>query len=409
MIPKEWKKKAVGHLFEVQLGKMLNEKAKNGTQYPYLANFNVRWGNFDFSKTNKMYFSQREKEKYALRDGDLLMCEGGEIGRCAVWHGHDSEIYYQKALHRIRSITDECSTDYLFIYMQFIAERGRLVRLVGETSIAHLTREKLLGLSILLPSPAEQKAIAEVLSVWDRAIEKTERLILAKEKRIKHLSNNFLFGNQRLGQQSEPLIRGRFFNYPMDWRLVSLNKIASEISVRNSNPNAVVLSCSKYDGFVNSLDYFGKKVFSDDTTNYKVIKNWQFGYPANHIEEGSIGLLEHCDEGIVSPIYVVFETSAEIVHPPYLIKLLKTDIFRHIFRISTSSSVDRRGSLRWHEFSTLKVALPPMEEQKRIAEMLNLAQREIELLKKLAEKQKLQKRGLMQKLLTGEWRVTMEG
>jgi type I restriction enzyme S subunit len=104
----------------------------------------------------------------------------------------------------------------------------------------------------------------------------------------------------------------------------------------------------------------------------------------------------------------VFEASKEKVHSPYLYKLLKTDIYRHIFQVSTSSSVDRRGSLRWSDFSKIKVLLPSLEEQKQISETLSSAQHEIDLLKQLEDKYKTQKRGLMQKMLTGEWRIKPE-
>lgn len=336
------------------------------------------------------------------------MCEGDEIGRCAIWQGFESEIYYQKALHRVRPIKKEGYTRFLYFYMQFIASQGRLTRLVGETSIPHLTREKLLDLPILLPPLSEQKAIAALLSTWDEAIEKTEQLIQAKEKKLRQISRWLLFGHTRLGNQKNELADGRFFKYPSDWALVKTGKVAKEVSVRNGESEETVLSCSKYDGFVNSLDYFGKQVFSSDTSNYKVVKKGQFCYPSNHVEEGSIGLLEHCGKGIVSPIYVVFEASKEKVHSPYLYKLLKTDIYRHIFQVSTSSSVDRRGSLRWGDFSKIKVLVPSLEEQQEISETLASAQHEIDLLKQLAKKYKTQKRGLMQKMLTGEWRLKPE-
>ncbi|MDH3347159.1 MAG: restriction endonuclease subunit S [Desulfobulbaceae bacterium] len=403
-----WGKKTIGHLFDVQLGKMLSEKAKTGTQFPYLANFNVRWGKFDFSKLNEMNFSDWEKAKYKLQKGDLLMCEGGEIGRCAIWQGADMEIYYQKALHRVRPKRENISTNYLYLYMQFIASRGKLTRLVGETSIAHLTREKLLGLAITFPPLPEQKAIADLLSTWDEAIEKAERLILVKEKQLRQMSRWLLLGHKRLGNQKIELADGHIFEYPSDWELVKIGKVAKEVSARNGESEETVLSCSKYDGFVNSLDYFGKQVFSSDTSNYKVVKKGQFGYPSNHVEEGSIGLLEHCEKGIVSPIYVVFEASKEKVHSPYLYKLLKTDIYRHIFQVRTSSSVYRRGSLRWGDFSKIKVLIPSLEEQQQISETLSSAQHEIDLLKQLAEKYKTQKRGLMQKMLNGKWRVKPE-
>jgi len=290
-------------------------------------------------------------------------------------------------------------SDYINNKLRIFNESGGIPQLPGEAIGKY---------KVELPPHPVQKAIADLLSTWDEAIEKTERLIQANEKRLRQTSRWLLFGHKRLNNQKAELADGHFFKYPCDWSLVKISKIAKEVSLRNGETEETVLSCSKYDGFVNSLDYFGKQVFSSDTSNYKVIKKGQFGYPSNHVEEGSIGLLEHCEKGIVSPIYVIFEVIKEKVHPLYLFKLLKTDIYRHIFQVSTSSSVDRRGSLRWKDFSKIKVPLPSLNEQQEISETLTLAQQEIDLLKQLAEKYKTQKRGLMQKMLTGEWRVKTE-
>ena len=276
------------------------------------------------------------------------------------------------------------------------------------SSMKNITKSELLTLPLPIPPLPEQNAIADLVSTWDEVIEKTERLIQVKEKQLRQMSRWLLFGYKRFGNKKNELADGHFFKYPSDWALVKIGKVAKEVSARNGESEEIVLSCSKYDGFVNSLDYFGKQVFSSDTSNYKVVKKGQFGYPSNHVEEGSIGLLEHCEKGIVSPIYVVFEASKEKVHSPYLYKLLKTDIYRHIFQVSTSSSVDRRGSLCWGDFSKIKVLVPSLEEQQEISETLSSAQHEIDLLKQLADKYKIQKRGLMQKMLTGEWRVMPE-
>jgi type I restriction enzyme S subunit len=128
------------------------------------------------------------------------------------------------------------------------------------------------------------------------------------------------------------------------------------------------------------------------------------GYPSNHIEEGSIGLLLSHDIGIVSPIYTVFRCNDSII-PEYLYAVFKTDTFRHIFAISTNASVDRRGSLRWREFSLIRVPLPSIKEQQAIVEVLNVADNEIVQLERKLKALEKQKRGLMQKLLTGEVRV----
>ena len=155
-----------------------------------------------------------------------------------------------------------------------------------------------------------------------------------------------------------------------------------DCSERNTQRDKLtVLSCSKHLGFVESSEYFGKQIFSADTSNYKIIRRGCFGYPSNHIEEGSIGLLLKHDIGIVSPIYTVFKCNESVV-PEFLYALFKTDTYRHIFSISTNASVDRRGSLRWREFSLIQVPNPSKEEQQAIVEVLEAADNEINQLEK---------------------------
>jgi type I restriction enzyme S subunit len=108
----------------------------------------------------------------------------------------------------------------------------------------------------------------------------------------------------------------------------------------------------------------------------------------------------------VSPIYIVFKCIESVI-PEYLYAVFKTDIFRHIFAISTNASVDRRGSLRWREFSLIRVPLPATKEQQAIVDVLNVSDREIAQLDTKLKSLEKQKRGLMQKLLTGEVRVTV--
>ena len=394
MIPKGWKKKNVGCLFDVQLGKMLSEKAKTGKQYPYLANFNVRWGSFDFSKTKEMSFSARERKKYTLQHGDLLMCEGGEIGRCAIWRGYDKEIYYQKALHRIRPLSDECSNDYLYIFMQFIASQGKLTRLVGETSIAHLTREKLLGLPIILPSPQVQKAIAEILSIWDLAIEKTELLIQAKERQFKWIMTSYINHNEKL-----------------DWQTMKLRDVCSGIKQKNSDGETNVLTSSAKRGLVSQLDYYKKSVSGKNLDGYYLIKHGHFAYnrsSSNGYPFGAIKRLDLCDQGVLSTLYLCFSlNSNDECNSDFLVNIFESGILNCQLRRICQEGARSHGLLNVtkHDFFDLDLLLPPLSEQKRIAKTLKMAQQEIDLLKTLANKYKYQKRGLMQKLLMGTWRV----
>jgi type I restriction enzyme, S subunit len=201
----------------------------------------------------------------------------------------------------------------------------------------------------------------------------------------------------------------RFPEFSDEWEHVRVGNIASERSERNNGGGSIpVLSCTKYDGLVDSLAYFGKRVFSEDTSNYKVVRKGDFAYATNHIEEGSIGLLTHTEAGLVSPMYTVFRTDGRIV-PEFLFRLLKTETYRQIFESFTSASVNRRGSLRWKQFATIPLKLPSVDEQNRIDAVLAVFDREIDLLRRELDALKTQKKGLMQKLLTGQVRVLNQG
>ena len=95
------------------LGKMLDAKKNKGEYQPYLANINVRWGSFDLEKLSLMRFEKDEEERYGIKYGDLIMCEGGEPGRCAIWRDELPNMKIQKALHRIRPNTELVDVEYL--------------------------------------------------------------------------------------------------------------------------------------------------------------------------------------------------------------------------------------------------------------------------------------------------------
>jgi type I restriction enzyme, S subunit len=180
-------------------------------------------------------------------------------------------------------------------------------------------------------------------------------------------------------------------------------------NAENSKDNQLtVLSCTKHKGLVDSLSYFGKRIFSENLSTYKIVKRGQFAYATNHIEEGSIGYQNLYDEALISPMYTVFESNKK-VNDSFLYKILKTETYRLIFEAMTSGSINRRGSLRWNGFKLIKIKLPSLEEQKRIAEVLETCDAEISLHQKELASLKEQKRGLMQQLLTGKVRVKVEG
>lgn len=161
-IPRDWGTPAVGANFQVQLGKMLNPDAKQGELRPYLRNLNVQWDSIDTADLEEMDFDQDERIRFELRDGDLLVCEGGEVGRAAVWHGEVPGCYYQKALHRVRPYRND-RTRFLMYALRAAAKRGVFANEGNTSTIVHLTAEKLRAHRLPWPSVAVQTEIVERL------------------------------------------------------------------------------------------------------------------------------------------------------------------------------------------------------------------------------------------------------
>lgn len=147
-----WETVQLGELCEVQLGKMLSAKAHGGADpVPYLRNANVQWRRIDLSSVFVMDFSRTELAKFDLRPGDLLVCEGGEVGRCAIWEGQLTKCSFQKALHRVRPRDCRIRVEYLQELLYSLADVGALARSTSQATIAHLTKVQLQRLWLPLP------------------------------------------------------------------------------------------------------------------------------------------------------------------------------------------------------------------------------------------------------------------
>ena len=169
------------------LGKMLDKEKNKGELKPYLRNINVRWGEFDLFNLLEMRFEDSESERYSLKEGDLVICEGGEPGRCAIWKNEIPEIRIQKALHRVKVCNKIIKPEYLYYCIIFSSEIGLLRKYFTGTTIKHLTGEGLSNIEIPLCAPAEQDLIVkEIESIFsniaslegeiDTALNRTEAL-----------------------------------------------------------------------------------------------------------------------------------------------------------------------------------------------------------------------------------------
>ena len=180
---KGWEVKKWKEVFNTILGKMLDKSKQINhlKQYKYLANMNVQWGYFDLKELRSMTFTDEELAKYELRNNDLLICEGGDAGRCAIWKETDETILFQKAIHRARLIdTDNADVVYIRYWMQFYKVNKGLKDYISKSTIEHLTGDKLKRLPIPLPPLPLQHLFAQ-------RIEQIERQKSAVQKSITDL------------------------------------------------------------------------------------------------------------------------------------------------------------------------------------------------------------------------------
>lgn len=171
--PDEWELVSIDQVAEVLLGKML-DKAKHttGKRLPYLRNINVRWGSIDTKDLSKMFFRDSELERYDLNSGDVLVCEGGEPGRSAVWES-DVTMKYQKALHRVRFYLP-LIPQYLVYLLEYFATIGLLERYFTGSTIKHFTKESFITLPFPLPPLGEMETVVKIVEEKFRSIRRLE-------------------------------------------------------------------------------------------------------------------------------------------------------------------------------------------------------------------------------------------
>jgi len=158
----EWKIEPLSNVAQLSLGVMLDKAKETGeNQFPYLGNINVRWGSFETGNLKTMQVLPSQIDRATVRFNDVIVCEGGEPGRCAIWRGEES-IFIQKALHRVRP-SDAVISTYLYYFFEFRFRDVQSDELFTGTTIRHLPKQKLATLEVPLPSRDEQVRIVSII------------------------------------------------------------------------------------------------------------------------------------------------------------------------------------------------------------------------------------------------------
>lgn len=382
VIPDDWEVSTVGQEFSVQLGKMLDAEKNVGVSKPYLGNKAVQWDRIDVSDLPTVPMSRSDLDKFRLREGDLLVCEGGEVGRAAIWGAPLEECYFQKALHRLRPLHEFDARLMVGILWQW-SKRGILANYVTQTSIAHLPRDTFVGVPIPRPPLPEQRAIAAALNDVDKLVGGLDRLIAKKRDLKQAAMQQLLTGQTRL-----PGFHG-------EWEVKRLGDVAHIKTGSRNNEDKI--ADGEYPFFVRSEVVERINTYSHDCEAILV--------PG----EGRIGDIFHYINGrfdVHQRVYAITRFQPGL-SGRFLHLYMAMNFGAWAMQNTVKATVD---SLRLPTFRTFEMRVPPTkDEQTAIATVLSDMDTELSLLTARRDKTRALKQGMMQELLNGSTRLVPAG
>lgn len=398
--PTDWPISTVGEQFHIILGKMLDAEKNVGTYKPYLGNRSVQWGHIDVSDLDMIKLTDGDIRKYRLQNGDLLVCEGGDIGRAAIWENQLDECYFQKALHRLRPRSGYSSVLMRYL-LEYYAKSGFLVNFATQTSIAHLPKDKFVTVPLPNAPLHEQQAIAAALSDADGVVAGLERVI-AKKRLIKQGTMQDLLTARRrlpgfsgewelkrLSSVSTFITKGATpTTYGFNWEAHGILFLRSEcVSARGLDLSQSMFISEEAHRATKRSEVTGGDILITITGNVGRIVRLPSDFGQANINQ-HIARIRITQIG-ADPDFVFHQLS----RPEYL---------KHFNAIVTGQAYPQ---ISLQQVREAEVQFPEMREQQAIATVLSDMDAEIQTLESRLTKARAIKEGMMQNLLTGRVRL----
>ena len=394
-IPVDWEVKKLGEIISnAKLGGNY-ENSENNEGVPVIKMGNIGRGNINISKIQNLPFDEKYNEYDVLRKGDLLFNTRNTldlVGKVAIWNNELPFALYNSNLLKLAFKTEFVS-DNSFMNYSLNSNRS-LVQLrgfaTGTTSVAAIYGRDLNHLKIPLPPLPEQQKIAEILSTWDKAIQETSSIIKNLEKRNKALAFSLLRGKLSNGKIKELPLSKFLTHTPREIDKPIANYLALGIRSHgkgifhkpDSDPKAIAM----------------EKLFEVKENDF--IVNITFAW------EHAVAIISKRDEGgLVSHRFPTYVINNMIISTEYFRHYILQPFFKHMLDNISPGGAGRNRVLSKKDLMKLKIEVPTLEEQSKIAEMLNTANKELQQYLQKLNNLKTQKKGLMQQLLTGKVRT----
>lgn len=400
IIPQEWEVKKVKDICSVDANS-LTTKTPLTYEFEYISLSDVDSDSFEISTSHQIFQTAPSRARRIVKKGDVVIStvRPNLQGFFAIKEDVN-DLIASTGFAVLSPIS--CDTQYLLLYFYSEAISKQFYSLVVGSNYPAVNSSDVAKIKIAVPPLAEQRKIAEVLGLWDKAIEKQSQLIEQLTLRKRGLMQQLLTAKRRLPGFSGP------------WKKVRLGDICERVTRKNTEDNKNVMTISAQRGFVVQTDFFNKSVASETLESYYLVFKDEFCYNksySNGYPMGAIKRLSEADKAVVTSLYICFKVKSSMrVSIDYLAYYFDNGGLNKGLTKIANEGGRAHGLLNVTptDFGGLMFGIPSFEEQTAIAQVLTAADREIELAQQKLELLRQQKRGLMQQLLTGKKRVKYE-
>lgn len=380
---------------------------------PYIAANSIQSGKVNF-RLAKYLSAERAAQlrKGFAQDGDVLFAHNATVGPVALLKTSHPQVILGTSLTYYRCNPNHIEPLYLKYYLESHWFVSQYQPMMGQSTRNQVPITAQREFTCVLPPLPEQQKIAAILSTWDRAIELTEKLIAAKQKRKQALMQQILTGKVRFAEfvKSKQMQRTPIGYMPTDWKKHRLGKVVEKVKRKNPDGEGHVLTASGEHGLVDQREFFNRSVAGADLSGYYLLKRGEFAYNRSAMKGypfGAIKRLNRYEQGVLSTLYICFGISDECCDSNFLCHFFEARLLDQQLRGVTQVGGRAHGLLNITDgdFYSMSVVLPSIEEQRKIAAVLDAQDLEIGQLRNMLDALTQQKRGLMQQLLTGKVRV----
>jgi type I restriction enzyme S subunit len=410
-IPVEWEVVHLGDVFEIKQGKALSRKKDKGiSPYLFLRTANVLWGRIDLSTVDQMDFTQEEVEKFALKPGDMLVCEGGEIGRTAIWQSESGTYCYQNHLHRLRPTQQDIEPLFYVYWMQAAFLILNLYQgTANVTTIANLSRSRLSQLLLPKPSLPEQRRIAHVLSTIQREIAAQDALIAAaREVKRSLMQRLFTYGP---GVEPAPTKETEIGEIPEHWEVVRLGEVAKiryglgQPPQQDETGVPMIRATNIKRGRIFSEELLRIQVDSIPRTRDPFLKAGDIIVVRSGAYTGDVAMITREWGGCIAGYDLIVSPSNQIASA-FCAQYLLGDQAQTYFKSQSTRSA--QSHINSHELAATLIPFPALSEQHAITHILSTVDRKIAVEENRKAALQALFKSMLHQLMTGQLRLTQD-